>query len=176
MAARVWAALAAALVIYGALLFGSAGTLRWVAGWAYLAIFFASAVLIVVLLARHDPALLAERLKSPVQRAQPLWDKIFLIALQFAWCGWLGLMGLDSVRFRWSEMPACLAWIGAAGLIASFWFMYRTLRENTFLAPVVISTGPYAMVRHPYYAGALLMFVSTALLLAPGMAWRPRRS
>jgi protein-S-isoprenylcysteine O-methyltransferase Ste14 len=84
-------------------------------------------------------------------------------------------MGLDTVRFGWSAMPAWLRWIGGGGFIFAFWMIYRVFQENTFLAPVVkiqrergqqvISTGPYAIVRHPLYAAALLLILSTALLL-----------
>ncbi len=175
MIARAWIALGVTFVVMAALLFGAAGTLRWAAAWVYLGIFFGASALIALMLARRDPGLLAERLKSPLQRTQPLWDKIWIVALEVAWAGWHALMGLDSVRFRWSVMPSWLAWIGGAGLLAALWIMYRTARENTFLAPVVriqrergqyvISTGPYAVVRHPYYAGSLILFVSTAFLL-----------
>jgi protein-S-isoprenylcysteine O-methyltransferase Ste14 len=130
---------------------------------------------ITLLLARHDPALLAERLKSPVQKGQPFWDKFLLLVMSLAWCGWMVLMGLDAVRFRWSVMPVWLQCAGGALVILSFRMMGRVFRENTFLAAVVriqterghrvISTGPYARVRHPLYAAVLIYLPANALLL-----------
>lgn len=175
MTAKVWIALGATFLGMAVLLFGAAGTAHWLSAWIYFSIFFGAGVLIVIDLGRNDPALLSERMKSPLQKGQPLWDKIWTVALEIVWCCWLALMGLDSVRFHWSLMPHWLAWIGGVGMVVALWIMYRTAKENTFLAPVVriqrergqhvISSGPYSVVRHPYYAGALLMFASSALML-----------
>ena len=175
MPAKVWITLAIEFAIFALLLFASAGTITWPAGWAFLILFFVAALIISLMLARHDPALLEERMKMRLQRGQPLWDKIFLPTLVFVWLGWLILMGLDTVRWRWSDMPTWLQIIGGTGIVFAFWIFYRTYQENTFLAAVVkiqrerghrvISTGPYAVVRHPLYAGALILLPSTALLL-----------
>jgi len=175
MAVKIWLTLAVEALIFSALLFGSAGTIRWPAGWAYLILFFVGASWITLFLARHDPALLAERMKMRVQKDQPLWDKVFLLAMTVAWCGWLPLMGLDAIRFRWSVMPVWLQCGGGVLMLLSFRMMGRVFRENTFLAPVVriqterghkvISTGPYAIVRHPLYAAGLIYLPATALLL-----------
>ena len=175
MSVKVWLILAVEALFFSALLFGAAGTILWPAGWVYLIMFFVAASRTTFLLARHDPALLAERMKSPVQKGQPLWDKVFALAIIVAWCGWLVLMGLDAVRFRWSVMPVWLQCAGGALMLLSFRMMGRVFRENTFLAPVVriqterghrvISTGPYAIVRHPLYAAGLIYLPANALLL-----------
>jgi protein-S-isoprenylcysteine O-methyltransferase Ste14 len=172
---KVCLTLAAEALIFSALLFGAAGTIRWPAGWAYLILFVAGASWITFLLARHDPALLAERMKSPIQKGQPFWDKAFLLAMILVWCGWLALMGLDAVRFRWSAMPVWLQCAGAVLMVLSFRMTARVFRENPFLSAVVkiqterghrvISTGPYARVRHPLYAAVLLLLPANALLL-----------
>ena len=175
MGAKVWAAFAAMFAVMATVLFGAAGTVRWFAGWVLLILFFGEALRVTIMLARRDPALLAERMKLPLQKSQPLWDKIFLLTLEAAWIGWLVLMGLDAVRFGWSAMPRWLSWLGVAGFIGAYEIIDRVMRENTFLAPVVkiqkergqrvISTGPYAIVRHPMYAGALLLIPSIPLIL-----------
>jgi protein-S-isoprenylcysteine O-methyltransferase Ste14 len=175
MGVKVSLALAVEVLIFSALLFGGAGTIRWPAAWVYLILFFAVGVWFTVWLLRHDPALLAERMKLPFQKGQPLWDKIFILPLILAWCGWLLLMGLDAVRFRWSVMPIWLQCAGGALMLLSFWMMARVFRVNTFLAAAVriqterghkvISTGPYALVRHPLYASMLIYLSSNALLL-----------
>lgn len=175
MPVKVWIVLGVEFLVFALLLFLPAGTIMWSAGWAFLILFFAGAVAITLVLARHDPALLAERMKPPIQPGQPLWDKILLCVVILLWLGWLILMGLDAVRFRWSVMSKWLQLIGAVGIALSFWVCYRVFRENTFLAPVVriqkerghkvISTGPYSIVRHPLYSAALIMLPSTALML-----------
>jgi protein-S-isoprenylcysteine O-methyltransferase Ste14 len=172
---KVWIVLALEAVFFAGLLFGAAGTLRWPAAWAYLAIFFSAAVLITRTLARDDPALLQERMKPIIQKNQPLWDKIVISVIALLWVGWMPLMGLDAVRFGWSVVPIGIQVIGAAGLAVGMWICHRAFRANTFLAPVVkiqsernqqvVSSGPYGIVRHPMYAGALILIPSTALLL-----------
>jgi protein-S-isoprenylcysteine O-methyltransferase Ste14 len=173
--ARTWITIGAQAVVFVVLLFGSAGTFKWSAAWVFLALFFSSIVFITGMLARNDPALLAERMKPPIQKGQPLWDKVILLVFIVLFAMWLILMGLDAVRFGWSVMPMWLQGIGAVGFAVSMWISHRTMQENTFLAPVVriqtergqrvVSTGPYAVVRHPLYAAALLLLPSTALLL-----------
>ncbi|MGH6943069.1 MAG: methyltransferase family protein [Geminicoccaceae bacterium] len=175
MKAKVWVAFAAEALVLAVLLFGAAGTLRWPAGWAFIGLFFGGTLPMGWMLARHDPALLDERMRLPIQKDQPLWDRIILSVFFILFPGWLVLMGLDAVRFGWSVMPVWLQWVGGAGLALSFWIMHLTFRENTFLAPVVkiqterghkvVSTGPYAVVRHPLYAAALMFFAATALML-----------
>jgi protein-S-isoprenylcysteine O-methyltransferase Ste14 len=175
MGVKVWLTLAVEALIFSALLFGAAGTILWPAAWAYLILFFVGALWVTLLLARHDPALLAERMKSPVQKDQPVWDGIFLLAMTVAWCGWLVLMGLDAVRFRWTAMPVWLQCAGGASMMLSYRMIARVFRENPFLSAVVrvqrerghrvISTGPYAVVRHPLYAAVLIFLPGNALLL-----------
>jgi protein-S-isoprenylcysteine O-methyltransferase Ste14 len=159
----------------GILLFLAAGTFAWPGAWAYLVLMVALSVTVGIDLARHDPGLLRERMGSPVQRDQPAADKMLLIALLLFMFAWLVLMGLDAKRFAWSSVPAVMQVLGALITLWSIWFCYRAMRENSFAAPViklqqergqrVISTGPYAFVRHPMYFGAAFYFIGTALLL-----------
>jgi protein-S-isoprenylcysteine O-methyltransferase Ste14 len=165
----------AEFAVFAALLFVSAGTLLWPAGWAFLALFFGFALAIILWLARKEPELLAERMSSPMQSGQPLWDKVFVVAVMVLFVAWLILMPLDAVRFGWSEVPGWLQILGALGVVLSFYTMFLTFRENAYLALVVkvqeergqsvVSTGPYRYVRHPMYASTLLFFPGSALLL-----------
>jgi len=175
MGIKVCVILGTEILFFWALLFGAAGTVRWPAAWAYLILFVAGASSLTFWLARRDPALLAERLKSPWQKGQPFWDKIFILPMMVAWCGWLVLMGLDAVRFRWFVMPLWLQCAGAALIVLSFGMIGRVFRENPFLTAVVriqtergqrvVTTGPYAIVRHPLYAAMLIYLPATALML-----------
>ena len=165
----------AEFAVFAALLFVSAGTLLWLAGWAFMALFFGFALAIVLWLARKEPELLQERMSSPMQSGQPLWDKVFVVAVMVLFVAWLILMPLDAVRFGWSEVPGWLQILGALGVVLSFYTMFLTFRENAYLALVVkvqeergqsvVSTGPYRYVRHPMYASTLLFFPGSALLL-----------
>jgi protein-S-isoprenylcysteine O-methyltransferase Ste14 len=159
----------------GALLFLAAGTFAWPGAWAYLVLMVALSFTFGIDLARHDPGLLRERMGAPVQRDQPAADKMLVIGLLLLIFAWLVLMGLDAKRFAWSSVPALMQVLGALITLWSIWLCYRTMRENSFAAPVVklqrergqrvISTGPYAFVRHPMYFGAAFYFIGAALLL-----------
>jgi protein-S-isoprenylcysteine O-methyltransferase Ste14 len=168
-------ALIAEMLLFAALLFGGAGTWRWPEAWIFLLLFFGAATALTIWLARHDPALLDERMKSPVQKDQPIWDRIFLLSMAPLFFTWLGVMGLDAVRFPGAVFPLWLKALRAAALLLAYAGLFRVFRENTFLAPVVkiqqgrgqhvISTGPYAVVRHPMYAFAALLLLATPILL-----------
>jgi protein-S-isoprenylcysteine O-methyltransferase Ste14 len=175
MKAKLTIALGVEFLVFAGLLFGAAGTLRWIAGWIFMALFLVFALVISIMLLRHDPALLEERLRPIIQKDQPKWDKVLIPIVAVVFCGWMALMGLDAVRFRWSAIPVWLQGIGMAGLLCSMYVTYATCRENPYLAAVVkiqtdrghkvVSTGPYAIVRHPLYASMLLMLPSIALML-----------
>ena len=121
----------------GVLLFLAAGTIAWPGAWAYLVLMLALSFTLGIDLARHDPGLLRERMGSPVQRDQPAADKMLLIALLFFMFAWLVLMGLDAKRFAWSSVPTLVQVLGAFITLWSIWFCHRTMRENSFAAPVI---------------------------------------
>ena len=162
-------------VAFGLVLFLPAGTFAWPAAWVYLVLLFGFTIVISIWLLRFNPELLVERMQGIGKPGQKTWDKVFLLLLLPVFLGWYVLMALDAVRFRWSRMPHWLEWIGAGVLMASFYVMYLTFRENTYLSPAVriqtergqtvVSTGPYRYVRHPLYLGFILFAVGTALLL-----------
>jgi protein-S-isoprenylcysteine O-methyltransferase Ste14 len=157
------------------LLFGAAGTLHWAAGWWFLLEWAVLGLWLGLWLARHDPALLAERLKPIVQRQQSGWDRVFMAYVGVVWTCWLILMGLDAGRFHWSSMPGWLGVVGALGIFVCIYACRSVFRANSFAAPVVkiqserghkvSDTGPYAYVRHPMYAAALPFLAGMPLLL-----------
>jgi len=177
--ARVWLALAGVVVITGGLLFVSAGTIRWAEAWWFLALYGSAGTAVILWLAKNDPALLASRMNVKAQEGQPLWDRLVLQAARLIYWSWLILMGLDGGRYNWSNLPDWLIWVGRAAFLAGIWGTWRVFRENSFTAPIVriqserghrvISTGPYAIVRHPMYASSL--FLLTGWALALNSAW-----
>jgi protein-S-isoprenylcysteine O-methyltransferase Ste14 len=167
------------VVLIGLLLFLPAGTLAWPQAWIFLVLFFACGHAVGYWLLKTNPGLLAERMKSPLRRNHTPRDQTVTAVFCFALCVWVVLMALDARRFGWSFAPAWAEAIGAALITAAFYAWSRVLRENTFavtsvrLQPergqAVVSTGPYALVRHPMYAAAAGFFIGTPLLL--GSLW-----
>ena len=155
-------------------MFLAAGTVAWAAGWIYLILIFGWLAIGSVLLLKYNPSLLQERLSISQPNQKPS-DKLFLALYELFLFGWLVIMPLDAVRFRWSQMAGWLQIVGALIMVVSFIIISLTFRENTFLSPTVriqdergqtaISTGPYRYVRHPMYAGGLLLFLGTPFLL-----------
>lgn len=162
------------VVAMGLLLFASAGTLQWTAAWVFLAASAIVGPLSGWWLYRIDPALLAERLRPVIQRDQPAADKAFMALFILAILLWLIAIGLDR-RYLASAMPAVLRALGLALYLLSMAFTMWVFRENSFAAPVVklqteraqhvVSTGPYAYVRHPMYSGMIPFFLGVPLLL-----------
>jgi protein-S-isoprenylcysteine O-methyltransferase Ste14 len=158
----------------GVLLFAFAGTLHWPGAWAYLV---ASAVIGPVCglwLARTDPGLLAERMRFTAREAQPSDDKWFMLVFVAVAVLWFVAMGLDR-RFGGGDAGVPLVVTGLAMYLLSTVLVMWVFRTNSFASPVVkvqterhhqvISTGPYALVRHPMYASIMLFFVGVPLML-----------
>jgi protein-S-isoprenylcysteine O-methyltransferase Ste14 len=162
--------------------------------WVMLAAFFGSAALITTWLWFHDKALLERRVKAgPGSESDPIQNVVQALA-GLAFLGTFAVAGFDS-RFGWSSAPLAVS-LAADGMIAiGFLIVFLTFRENTFTAGAieiaegqrVIDTGPYAIVRHPMYAGALVMIAGIppalgswsglipAALLVPIIIWRLMR-
>jgi protein-S-isoprenylcysteine O-methyltransferase Ste14 len=160
------------MLAMAAALFVPAGTFDWPAAWLFLAEFAVLSLVVAIWMARYAPALLAERLSSPIQANQKAWDRLFIACVGLGFVGWLAVMGLDA-RLQWSRVPPWTQVAGAMGLAAAFAVSWATFRENGYAAAVVkvqagqtvIDTGPYRLVRHPLYFGAMLFFAGSALML-----------
>jgi len=156
------------------LLFVPAGTLRWPAAWVFLGFMLALGLGFGGWLARKNPALLAERMRPPIRADQPSADKKLLIAFGIVNLIWFIVIGLDK-RWHWSDVPVAWQALGLVLLILSSAFIAWVFNENSFAAAVVrlqserghrvISSGPYAFVRHPMYTGAVLFMIGIGLLL-----------
>jgi len=169
---RAWLAVAVLAIVMGLLLFVPAGTVRYWQAWAYLAIFTGASVLTTVYLARHDRALLERRMiGGPTAEKRPA-QKLIMLATSIGFIALLVVPALDH-RFGWSAVPFAVAVAGDVLVAIGFALIFRVYRENTFtsatveIAPnqTVVTTGPYAIVRHPMYASACLYLVGTPLAL-----------
>jgi protein-S-isoprenylcysteine O-methyltransferase Ste14 len=166
----------AGLFIPFMLIFVAAGTLHFWQGWFFWLSFSASSIVIWVDLLKRDPALLERRMRfGPRAESRPAQKVI--VAMSFAMFAALVIVcGLDH-RYGWSRVPPVIVVVANMLVIAAFGMFLLVFRENTFAASTitvepgqrVITTGPYAYVRHPMYAGgALLLF---AMPLALGSLW-----
>jgi protein-S-isoprenylcysteine O-methyltransferase Ste14 len=172
------------IVAMGALLFVSAGTLHWPAAWVFLATMAVVGISGGWWLARTDPALLAERMRPMMRDDQPAADKKIVVVFGLTALIWLVAIGLDR-RMHAFDVPKALQALGLAMLVASSCFIMWVMHENSFAAAVVrlqterghrvVSSGPYAWVRHPMYSGTIVFLVGAALLLGSwwGVAMSP---
>jgi protein-S-isoprenylcysteine O-methyltransferase Ste14 len=167
------------LVLTALILFLPAGTLAWPQGWVFLVLLIGCGLVTDVDLLRRDPALLAARMKSPISPDQKPRDRAVMRVILVFFIGWMAFIPLDARRFGWSHAPLWAEVCGGGLMLAAFWGWSIVLRANTFAATTielqaargqtVITTGPYAVVRHPLYGFTLLFMLGAPLLL--GSLW-----
>jgi protein-S-isoprenylcysteine O-methyltransferase Ste14 len=155
-----------------ALLFVPAWTLDYWQGWIFMAVFVGASAATTVYLARNNPTLLERRMRVGPKAETGRTQKI---AVSFAIAGFIALLVFSALdhRFGWSPVPAVVSLAGDALIALGFLFILLVLKENPYAASTiqiaedqrVVSTGPYALVRHPMYAAALLLIVGTPLAL-----------
>jgi protein-S-isoprenylcysteine O-methyltransferase Ste14 len=160
------------ITVLGILLLAPAWTLDYWQAWMYLLVFAASAALITTYLWKKDPKLLERRINAGPRAENEKSQKLIQVLASFVFIGTMILPSLDH-RFSWSAVP--LTVVVAGDLLVAFGFLmvFLVFKENTFTAATitvapdqkVVSTGPYAIVRHPMYSGALLILFATPLAL-----------
>jgi protein-S-isoprenylcysteine O-methyltransferase Ste14 len=154
-------------------LFASAGTVALPTYWIYLAIFGAVFVASFLLL---DPDLARERMR-PGGKRPPLALQLFSGVMVAHWI----IAGLDRGRFHWSDtVPDWLQWLSLAALAASYALCLWAMRVNRFFSSVVriqsdrgqlvISGGPYAVIRHPGYLAGIIIVIASGLALDSWLA------
>ena len=173
---KAWLGLIFLAIVMGLLLFLPAGTVRYWQAWGYLAVFFGSSLLITVYLMKKDPALLKRRLSGGPAAEKRKLQKIIMLFVSIGFIGLLVVPALD-YRFKWSSVPPYIVIAGDILTVLGFYIVFLVYKENPFTSATievandqrVISTGPYAVVRHPMYAGSLLYLVGMPLAL--GSYW-----
>ncbi len=173
---KVLSALLGNLIIFGGLLFLPTGTLDWWRAWVFLGVVAVSVIATMILAFRENEELWKERLKPPIQQGQPLVDKIIISLFVLTFFGLVAAIPLDVFRFQLLGQPgAIVSGLGLLLFMAGWWMIAFSLKENTFAAPVVkyqaerhqsvVDTGVYGIVRHPMYAGAVLLMLGMPLWL-----------
>jgi protein-S-isoprenylcysteine O-methyltransferase Ste14 len=174
---KVFLRLVADATVVASILFVSAGTVAWWRAWVLVVVLLAARTVSAAITYPVNPTLLRERAGLPLHVDQPSWDRLLLLGVLVT--GFLGLpavAGLD--RFHWHLLPRPTESLGAAGLVlfALGWGIKGlALRANAFATAavrwqlernhVVVETGPYAVVRHPFYAADPLVLVGLSLWL-----------
>jgi protein-S-isoprenylcysteine O-methyltransferase Ste14 len=188
---RAFGGLAVLFLVMASLLFVAAGTLHYWQAWLFLAAYFAASLAITLYLIRKDPALLERRMSGgPFAEKEPA-QRIIMFLASFGFIALLVEPALDH-RFGWSDLPAYLVVGGDSVMLLGWLGIFVVFRENSFASATiesvkdqrVISTGPYAWVRHPMYATALVMLlgiplalgswwgVMIVILIVPALIWR----
>jgi protein-S-isoprenylcysteine O-methyltransferase Ste14 len=159
---------------FAAVLFIPAGTVNWWRGWVFLGVLVAGTVYAIASLLPTHRDLIEERIKLPIQKDQPLADKIVLIVFFAAFYGLVAFIPLDVFRFHLLGAPGSLvSSLGLALVVGGWVIAYLALRENAFAAAVVkhparqtvVDTGVYGIVRHPMYAGGIPLLIGMPLWL-----------
>jgi protein-S-isoprenylcysteine O-methyltransferase Ste14 len=159
-------------IYMGVLLFLPAGTLDYWEAWVFVAVFFLCSAAIGIWLMIKDPKLLERRMKvGPAAEKEPTQKIIVAFAL-LSFAGVIVLPALDH-RCGWSVVPTFIVFLGDMLIALSYLIFYFVFRENTYGAATiqvvesqrVISTGPYALVRHPMYTGALILLLGIPFAL-----------
>jgi protein-S-isoprenylcysteine O-methyltransferase Ste14 len=164
------------MLLYGALLFLPAGTLRWGRAWLLLVGLLLGSIASIARLWPEHKAILEERLRSPIQKDQPIQDKLLAVVLVVSLLGAIVLIPLD--LFHLHFFPRAAPVVSAFGLVlvaCGFYIALLALENNPFAAAAirvqterghaVASSGPYAAVRHPLYSGAILFVFGVPLWL-----------
>jgi protein-S-isoprenylcysteine O-methyltransferase Ste14 len=176
LARQAFLGLGALAAVVGGLVFGAAGTLHYLEAWVFLATFFLSSLAITLHLLKRDPKLLERRVKAgPVAEERPN-QRIIQALASGAFLAILAVPALDH-RFGWSRVPLLVVAAGDVLVAVGFLVVFLVFRANSYAAAVievdteqrVIDTGPYAWVRHPMYAGALVLLGGAPLAL--GSFW-----
>ena len=178
---RRFAQIGVLIVVYAALLFGAAGRLDWAAGWAYMGLYLAFIGLNAVLLLPGRRELIAER--GRVAPNAQRWDLVLAAFYTLAGPAILVVGGLDR-RFGWTQPFPLVVPVAAGVVVALGYGLFSwAMVSNPFFSTVVriqadrghtVATGgPYRFVRHPGYAGGLVMTLATPFLLGSWPALIP---
>ena len=149
--------------------------------WIYVGLFMIGTVTNTLLMIRNDPGLLIER--SQIKQDGKLWDQVLARLIALGPMIMLIVAGLDK-RFVWSpQVPLMIQIIALVTAVAGYLLSTWAMLSNRFYSAVVriqkdrnhtvISVGPYRFIRHPGYAGGIIFFLATPLILSSFWAFLP---
>lgn len=170
---KAFRVLIVSFVLIVLMLFLSAGSLMYWQAWVFIFVFFGNAVFVMFYFLSRNPEFIERRLRHREKEKEQ--KKIISYGWLFFVVGFL-IPGFD-YRFGWSSVPAAVVIISDALVFAGYFFVFLVYKENSYASRIieveeeqkVISTGPYAVVRHPMYSGIILMYLFIPLAL--GSFW-----
>ncbi len=169
---RAYTGLLSFLIVLAVMLFLPAWTLAYWQAWIFLAIFSVSTIAITIYLMKNDPKLLERRMHSGPSAEKERSQQIIQSLAMVAFIAVIVFPVIDH-RFGWSTVAAPVAIVGDILVALGFLLIFFVFKENTFASSIIevgtdqkiVSTGPYALVRHPMYLGALVMLAGIPLAL-----------
>ncbi len=164
-------------LLLGLLLFASAGTVYYTNAWVFLITLFTLMLVMGLVLLIKYPKTLERRLKSKESEAS---QKSYIALIGISFVASFALAGFD-YRFGWSKMPFAVPAAGWIVMLIGYILYSAVIFQNAYASRVVevqqdqviISTGLYAMIRHPMYLAALLLFLSMPFVLGSYIALLP---
>lgn len=165
------------IIVLFAIFFIPAGTFAYWQAWIYLVVLLCPFVFVLIYLFKNAPDLLERRMH--VREREKEQNIIVKSSYLFFLLAFL-LPGFD-FRFGWSHIPAALVIAADVLVFAGYMFVFLVFRENQYASRVieveeeqqVISTGPYALVRHPMYLGSVVMYLVSPIALGSYWAFIP---
>ena len=163
-------------VMFGAMLFLPAGTLKYWQAWVFLVVFALSTLIPSLYLLRTNPVALERRMRTgPVAEARPV-QKVVIAVLGLSLVALIVVSVLDH-RFGWSPVPTTICLAGDVLVAVGLGISMLVVIQNGYAASTItvesgqklVSTGLYALVRHPMYTGNIIMMLGTPLAL--GSYW-----
>ena len=164
------------VALMGSPIFLTAWTLNYWQAWVFISVFAASSTIHGLILLKYAPDVLARRMKAgPTAETRPV-QRVIMTLITASFFLFLALCGLDH-RLGWSHVPAAAVIFGDLLIAFSFVIFTKVCLENHFASATielhegqnVVDTGMYGVVRHPMYAGALLLLLGIPLSL--GSVW-----
>jgi len=157
-----------------------AGTWNYWQAWLYIAVLLTPMLGVMIWLVRNSPDLIERRLNLRERRKEQ--KKIILYSCPFFLLMFI-LPGFDR-RFGWSQAPVWVVIAANLAVLLGYGLVFLVFRENRYTSRVIevseeqqaISSGPYAVVRHPMYVGVLFMYFFTPLALGSWLGLIPALS
>ena len=167
----------AGLLLVALLLFLPAGTIRYPGGLLFLCLLFVPMLLLGIVMLARARDLLRKRLD--VKEKQGTQKGVVAVMGLIFLSGFI-LAGLD-FRFGWSKVPLPVVIVASVLFLVGYALYAEVMRENAYLSrtikgeegQTVISTGLYAVVRHPMYTASTVMFLALPLILGSWYALIP---